>query len=343
MAHTPGPARRARSRRPVLRSRVRSALAPLASRRRRSQHRVRRKKRKGVQRLCRTSTQPAQGLELIFRSDPSILDGRFANNGWLQELPKPITKLTWDNAVLLSPATAARLKIGGEPAMQGGEHGQITSDVVELRYKGRAVRGAAFVVVGHPDDAVTIHLGYGRTRAGRVAEGAGFNANALRTSDAMDFGGGLEVVPTGTTYPLACTQYHHLMEGRSRSRGHARRVRQGSEIGSRARRNAAEDAHAVSRLQVRRLQVGHGDRRQRVHRLQRLHGRLPVGEQHSGRRQGTGAARPRDALAPGRHVLSRADATTRRRTSSRCRACTARTRRARSSARSARPCTATKG
>jgi molybdopterin-containing oxidoreductase family iron-sulfur binding subunit len=166
--------------------------------------------------FSRTSaTEPAQGLELIFRSDPSILDGRFANNGWLQELPKPITKLTWDNAVLLSPATAARLKIGGEPAMQGGEHGQITSDVVELRYRGRAVRGAAFVVVGHPDDAVTVHLGYGRTRGGRVAEGAGFNANALRTSDAMDFGGGLEVVPIGTTYPLACTQYHHLMEGRN--------------------------------------------------------------------------------------------------------------------------------
>jgi MoCo/4Fe-4S cofactor protein with predicted Tat translocation signal len=162
-----------------------------------------------------SAAQPAEGLELIFRNDPSILDGRFANNGWLQELPKPITKLTWDNAVLLSPATAARLKIGGEPAMQGGEHGQITSDVVELRYKGRAVRGAAFVVVGHPDDAVTVHLGYGRTRAGRVAEGAGFNANALRTSDAMDFGGGLEVVPVGTTFPLACTQYHHLMEGRN--------------------------------------------------------------------------------------------------------------------------------
>jgi MoCo/4Fe-4S cofactor protein with predicted Tat translocation signal len=160
-------------------------------------------------------TADSGNLELIFRNDPSILDGRFANNGWLQELPKPITKLTWDNAVLLSPATAARLKIGGEPAMQGGEHGQITSDVVELRYKGRAVRGAAFVVVGHPDDAVTVHLGYGRTRAGRVAEGAGFNANALRTSDAMEFGGGLDVVPIGKTYPLACTQYHHLMEGRN--------------------------------------------------------------------------------------------------------------------------------
>src|SRR5262249_10105276 len=70
------------------------------------------------------------GLEIAFRNDPSILDGRFANNGWLQELPKPITKLTWDNAVLVSPATAERLKVAGAPSFQGGEHGQIVSRVV---------------------------------------------------------------------------------------------------------------------------------------------------------------------------------------------------------------------
>ncbi|MES1256015.1 MAG: 4Fe-4S dicluster domain-containing protein, partial [Acidobacteriota bacterium] len=153
-------------------------------------------------------------LEIAFRNDPAVLDGRFGNNGWLQELPKPITKLTWDNAVLVSPATAERLKKGGVPAMQGGEHGQIISDVVELRYRGRSVRGAIFPVVGHPDGCVTIHLGYGRSRGGRLAVGAGFNANAIRTSDAMSFGTGVEVVGTGQRYPLACTQYHHLMEGR---------------------------------------------------------------------------------------------------------------------------------
>jgi MoCo/4Fe-4S cofactor protein with predicted Tat translocation signal len=163
-------------------------------------------------------TAPQTGLELSFRNDPSILDGRFANNGWLQELPKPITKLTWDNAVLVSPATAARLKAGGRPALQGGEHGQIISDVVELRYRGRAVRGALFTVVGHPDDCATVHLGYGRTRAGHVGTQTGFDANRLRTSDAMSFGGGLEIVATGATYPLACTQYHHLMEGRGQVR-----------------------------------------------------------------------------------------------------------------------------
>jgi molybdopterin-containing oxidoreductase family iron-sulfur binding subunit len=160
---------------------------------------------------------PAVGsYEIVFRNDPCVLDGRFANNGWLQELPKPITKLAWDNAVLVSPATAARLKAGsGSPAFQGGEHGQILSDVVELRYRGRTVRGPLFVVVGHPDDCVTIHAGYGRTRAGQTGTGAGFNANALRTSDAPWFGGGLEIARTGDTYSLACTQYHHLMEGRA--------------------------------------------------------------------------------------------------------------------------------
>jgi MoCo/4Fe-4S cofactor protein with predicted Tat translocation signal len=160
------------------------------------------------------SRQAASGLEIIFRNDPSVLDGRFANNGWLQELPKPITRLTWDNAVLMSPATAERLKIGGSPAATGGEHGQIASEVVELRYRGRTVSGAAFAVPGHPDDSVTVHLGYGRTRGGSLGTGAGFNANAIRTADAPSFGSGLEIVRSGGTYPLACTQYHHLTEGR---------------------------------------------------------------------------------------------------------------------------------
>jgi Fe-S-cluster-containing dehydrogenase component len=161
---------------------------------------------------------PSRSIELVFRNDPSVLDGRFANNGWLQELPKPITRLTWDNAVLLSPKTAGELKVGGTPSMQGGEHGQIISDVVELRYRGRTIKGAVFVVAGHPDLCATVHLGYGRTRAGQVASGAGFNANALRTSDAMSFGTGLEIVATGERYALACTQYHHLMEGRGEVR-----------------------------------------------------------------------------------------------------------------------------
>jgi MoCo/4Fe-4S cofactor protein with predicted Tat translocation signal len=154
------------------------------------------------------------GFEIAFRTDPTVLDGRFANNGWLQELPNPITRLTWDNAVLASPATAARLRAAEAPAFTGGEHGQIITDLVELRYRGRTVRGPLFGVVGHPDDCVTVHLGYGRSRGGRVAAGTGFNANAIRHADALSFGAGVEIVRTGEKFSLACTQYHHLMEGR---------------------------------------------------------------------------------------------------------------------------------
>jgi MoCo/4Fe-4S cofactor protein with predicted Tat translocation signal len=157
---------------------------------------------------------PTDGVEIAFRHDPAVLDGRFANNGWLQELPKPVTRLTWDNAVFVSPATAARLSIGAAPSATGGEHGQLESDVVELRYRGRSVRGAVFPVPGHADDCVTIHLGYGRTRGGRLGTGAGFNANAIRTSGALWQGGGLAIARTGERHPLACTQSHHLMEGR---------------------------------------------------------------------------------------------------------------------------------
>jgi len=154
------------------------------------------------------------GFELAFRLDPSILDGRFSNNGWLQELPKPITKLTWDNAVISSPATIDRLHEEGELSFQGGEHGQFISDVVTVNYQGKSIRGPMFAVPGHPDDCLTVHLGFGRTRAGHLGSGAGFNAYTIRTSGNLWSGSGAGVAATGDTYSLACTQYHHLMEGR---------------------------------------------------------------------------------------------------------------------------------
>jgi MoCo/4Fe-4S cofactor protein with predicted Tat translocation signal len=144
---------------------------------------------------------PPSGLELLFQPDPHMWDGRFANNGWLQELPKPMTKLTWDNAALLSPATAERLGLRNEA-------------VVELRFQGHTVRAPVWIVPGHADEAVTVHLGYGRWRTGRVGSGTGFNAYTLRTSDAWWFGPGLELHATGERYALATTQHHHNMEGR---------------------------------------------------------------------------------------------------------------------------------
>ena len=149
------------------------------------------------------ASKPAQreGLEIVFRPDVYLFDGRFANNGWLQELPRPLTRLTWDNAALVSPRTAQ-------------EHGWQNEDLVELNYEGRKVRAPIWISPGHADSSVTVHLGYGRTKAGRVGNGVGFNAYALRTSGAPWFGSGLEIVKTGSKYPLASTQEQHLMEGR---------------------------------------------------------------------------------------------------------------------------------
>lgn len=147
------------------------------------------------------TTSSAEMMEVIFRPDPSIWDGRFANNGWLQELPKQLTRLTWDNAALLSPATAERLNLSNMEA-------------VDLHYKKRTVRAPVWILPGQPENTVTVHLGYGRTDAGRIGRGLGFNAYALRTSDALWFGTGVTMKRTGERYPLACTQDHQSMEGR---------------------------------------------------------------------------------------------------------------------------------
>src|SRR5262249_2571493 len=158
---------------------------------------------------------PAPGdFELIVRPDSAIYDGRFENNGWLQELPKPVTKLTWDNAALISPATAAKLGLSYEIARRGGEHGQIIVDMVELDFQGRKLKAAAWIVPGHADNCVTLHLGYGRTNSGRVGTGTGFNAYALRTSNSMWSGSGLRIRKLDDQYPLACTQFHDQMDGR---------------------------------------------------------------------------------------------------------------------------------
>ncbi|HUI07347.1 MAG TPA: TAT-variant-translocated molybdopterin oxidoreductase [Verrucomicrobiae bacterium] len=145
--------------------------------------------------------ESASGMGIIFRPDPGVYDGRFANIGWLQEWPRPLTRLTWDNAALISPLTAQRM---------GLENG----DVVELRYRGQTVDAPVWILPGQRDDTVTVHLGYGRTKVGRVGSGAGFNAFALRTSDAPWFGSGLEIRKTGRQYPLSVTQHHQNMAGR---------------------------------------------------------------------------------------------------------------------------------
>ena len=160
------------------------------------------------------SAKPVSGIEVLFVPDPTVYDGRFANNAWLQELPKPLTKITWDNAALLSPRTADRLGIRPTIAFRGGEHGQTIAEIVEVQYQGRSLRVPVWVTPGQADDCITLHLGQGRSRVGRVGSGVGANAYALRTLAAPWIGGPADVRVTGDRMSIACTQAHHSMEGR---------------------------------------------------------------------------------------------------------------------------------
>lgn len=153
-----------------------------------------------LQRLPSPTLAP-RGLEIGFIPDGSIWDGRYANNGWLQELPKPMSQLTWDNAALISPITAEQLGIENE-------------QLLELRYHGRTLRAPAWLTPGHSEGAVTLSLGYGREAGAPLASGKGFNANRLRGSEAPWFDHGLEVQRLDETYPLATTQAHHRLHDR---------------------------------------------------------------------------------------------------------------------------------
>ena len=139
------------------------------------------------------------GLEIAFRPDPSVWDGRFGNNGWLQELPRPFTKLTWDNAALVSPATSQRLGLDRE-------------DVVKLTFEGRELEAPILIMPGHADDSVTLQLGYGRRRAGRVGSGVGVNTYAIRPSSKPWFGLGLQIQKTSDRHHLVTTQNSHLID-----------------------------------------------------------------------------------------------------------------------------------
>ncbi len=148
------------------------------------------------------SPPAATGLDVAIRVDPTVYDGRFANNGWLQETPKPFTKLVWDNSVHASPATAASLGVAND-------------DIVEVSAGGRTIRGPVFVVPGHPDGTLTVFLGHGRTRAGRVANRVGFDVTPIRTTGAFWHVPGASVAKTGARHSLTATVLHHSMEGRA--------------------------------------------------------------------------------------------------------------------------------
>jgi Fe-S-cluster-containing dehydrogenase component len=147
------------------------------------------------------SSAPSAGsVELVVRPDPSLYDGRFASNGWLLELPRPITKLSWDNVALVGPTTARQL-------------GVTTHDVIELRSSERSLRAPVWVLPGQADGSIAVTLGYGRQRGAGAGTGVGFNVNAIRSSNALWLNPGVQASRTGDTHRLVSTQGNYSMHG----------------------------------------------------------------------------------------------------------------------------------
>ncbi len=160
--------------------------------------------------LGRPMEHSIDAVELVIQPDPKLHDGRFANNGWLQELPDPMTKITWDNVALLSPNTAERF--GLPPARKFGDPDQ---QVIRITTQtGAQVEIAAWVLPGHADNSITIYTGYGRRKIGRVADQVGVDIYPLRSSDNSLFITNVNVESAGRTYVIASTQDHHSLEGR---------------------------------------------------------------------------------------------------------------------------------
>lgn len=188
------------------------------------------------------SVARATGLDVIFATDSSVYDGRWIDNGWLQEAPDPVTKLTWDNAVLIAPKTAKRLGIydhivGPEIPMGGrppdGEADSRKSPMVAVTVNGVTKDFPVLVSFGQAEDTLVVALGYGqgydgdsslkmkpegRNFVGLVGINKGFNAYPLRTSATPYYASGAVVELTGDRYPVALTQEHHAMYGRALAR-----------------------------------------------------------------------------------------------------------------------------
>ena len=220
------------------------------------------------------------GIEISFEPDLALWDGEHANNLWALELPSPMTKLVWDNAALISPATSRAM---------GVRNGQM------LRLsKGEAkIEIPAWIIPGHADQSVTLTLGWGRTAAGRYGNGKGFDVNPLRTTEGMDFASGVRVEPLREIYNLVQTQTHDRMEGRPIAiDATLEEYKKEPELRVVPGGRSGQHTALVEATGLRRgLQVGHVDRPQRVYGLQCLRGCLSGREQHPGRGQVRGRTR----------------------------------------------------
>ena len=155
----------------------------------------------GAAKVPDASAPAAGGLEVVFRPDPAVGDGAMSNNAWLQEMPKPQNKMTWDNAIWISPKSAK-------------SHGVETGDIVEIAARGSKVEGPVWIMPGHADESITVHFGYGRTHSGKVSDGIGFNAYQIRASASPWLDTGVEMTRKSRGYPFATTQHTQTMEER---------------------------------------------------------------------------------------------------------------------------------
>ncbi len=151
--------------------------------------------------MAQQANPSTAALEVVFRADVNVLDGRYANNSWLQELPRQFSKLVWDNAALISPQLARREQL------QNG-------DVIELTLRDRTINAPVWVQPGQAANSITLPLGYGRSIVGTVGRGVGFDAYPVRTSDALWFSSGVKLRKTGRQHPLVSTQQHHDVSDR---------------------------------------------------------------------------------------------------------------------------------
>jgi MoCo/4Fe-4S cofactor protein with predicted Tat translocation signal len=149
-------------------------------------------------------------LEIVFHRDSKVDDGRYNNNGWLQELPDPITKLVWENVILLSPATVKSLGL----VIENKENNQLFVPLVRIQLDGREIIGPAWTQPGMADNVVGLALGYGRSKTGRIGHGSGYDAYQLRAAKALHLAAGGKLSLTGQRHKLASTQDHGAMEGR---------------------------------------------------------------------------------------------------------------------------------
>ncbi|MDB6053798.1 MAG: Fe-S-cluster-containing hydrogenase component 1-like protein [Verrucomicrobiales bacterium] len=174
----------------------------------------------------------AEILEVVFHRDYSVDDGRYNNNGWLQETPDPVTKIVWDNVIMLSPATARALKLrvtennGGVPFgkhqfrekdLKNNDLGiGNANDVMTVTLNNRSVTGTIWVQPGMADNVLALALGYGRTKTGRIGKGCGYNAYLVRTTKSLNFASGAKLaqLSVAKTDRVVTTQEHGSMEGR---------------------------------------------------------------------------------------------------------------------------------